>query len=59
MLWIICEREHEHFTQKIDNHIIVHDHETRSGIINQPVLPCYPKSTRQNAAVNRNQTIVR
>ena len=46
---IIRERKHDHFTQKIDNQIIPHNHETRSRLINKLVIPRYSKSKCQNA----------
>ena len=32
---IIYERKHEHFTLKIDNQVITHEHETRSRVKKQ------------------------
>ena len=53
MYWIISERKHEHLTLKIDNQVIAHGHETRSGVNNKLVLPRYTKSKCQNALIFR------
>ena len=53
MYRIICERKHEHFTLKIDNQVIAHEHETRSRVNNKLVLPRYTKSKCQNALIFR------
>ena len=49
MYRIICEHKHEHFTLKNDNHVLAHEHETRSRVNNNLVLPRYTKSKSQNA----------
>ena len=44
MLMIICERKHEHFTQKNYNLLIAHNHETGSRVNNKLVISIYSKS---------------
>ena len=51
MYRIICERKHEHFTLKIDNQVVAHEHETRSRVNDKLVLPRYTKSKCQNALI--------
>ena len=53
MFRIIRERKHVHFTQKIDNQLIPHNHETRSRVNNKLVIPRYSKSKCQNALIFR------
>ena len=53
MYRIIHERKHEHFTIKIDNQVIAHEHETRSRVNNKLVPPRYTKSKCQNALIFR------
>ena len=53
MFRIICERKNKKFTQKIDNQLIAHNHETRSGVNNKLVLPRYSKSKSHNAHIFR------
>ena len=36
---INCKCKHEHFSQKIDNQLIAYDHETRSRVNNNLVIP--------------------
>ena len=53
MYRIICERKHENFNLKIDNHVTAHEHETSSRVNNKLVLPRYTKSKCQNALIFR------
>ena len=53
MFRIIREIKHVHFTQKIDNQLISHNHETRSRVNNKLVIRQYSKSKCQNALIFR------
>ena len=50
---IVFERKHGHVTQKIDDQLIAHNHETRSIVNNKLVLPRNSKSKCQNALIFR------
>ena len=47
----IRKRKHVHFTQKIDNPLIQHNHETRARVNNKLAIPRYSKSKCQNALI--------
>ena len=49
----IRERKHVHFTRKIYNQLVPHNHETRSRVNNKLVIPRYSKSKCQNALIFR------
>ena len=54
---IIFEWKYEHFTQNIDNQLIVLKRETRSRINNKLALPRYSKSKCQNAHIFRGMKL--
>ena len=51
MFRIIPERKHVHYTQKYDNQLIPHNHETRFRVNNKLVIPRQSKSKCQNALI--------
>ena len=53
MYRIISERKREHFTLKVDNQVIAHEHETRSSGNNNLGFPRYTKSKYQKALIFR------
>ena len=53
MFKIVRENKQHHFARKISNQVIAHDHETRSNVDNQLVLPRYSKTKCQNSFILR------
>ena len=53
MFKIVSENKHPHFTQKIHNQAILHNHETRSNVDNHLVPPRYTKTKCQNSFIFR------
>ena len=57
MLRIICERRHEHFTQKSDDHLFKNNHKIRSRVNNKLVLPPFKVLVSKRHCILRYKAI--